>query len=93
MSDRPVLDEAVKDLLTAAAAALDLPLPALSRESEVAHYHLLELRAMGVRAALSALADFWHPGSVAETAADLRRQTDRQPVDYAPFVFRGKGAE
>ncbi|MFE1402729.1 hypothetical protein ACFW5D_03445 [Streptomyces sp. NPDC058770] len=93
MSDT-VLDEAVRDLLTATVAALDLPLPGLDEAAERAYYRLLELRATDVRASLGALADFWHAGSVAMSAADIRRRTAAEPIDYAPFVFREEeGAE
>ncbi|MFE7427823.1 hypothetical protein [Streptomyces sp. NPDC057545] len=93
MSDRPVLDEAVRDLLAAVVAALDLPLPTIDEADERAHHRLLELRAGDVRVVLEVLARSpYYPGAVTESAAEIRRRTDREPVDYAPFVFREEGA-
>ncbi|WP_326742244.1 hypothetical protein [Streptomyces sp. NBC_01768] len=92
MSERPGLDEAVTDLLVAVVAALDLPLPAVDAAAERAHSRLLDLRAMDVRIVLDVLSRSRHPGAVAESAAEIRRRTTREPVDYAPFVFREEGA-
>ncbi|MFE3903222.1 hypothetical protein ACFXPY_23640 [Streptomyces sp. NPDC059153] len=88
MSDHPVLDEAVRDLLAAVVAALDLPLPAVDEAAERAHHRLLELRALDVRVVLDVLTRSRHPQAVAESAADIRYRTAGWPVDYAPFVLR-----
>ncbi|MEV8565659.1 hypothetical protein AB0436_08785 [Streptomyces sp. NPDC051322] len=92
MSDRPVLDEAVTELLAAVVAALDLPLPALDADDERAHHRLLELRALDVRVVLDVLTRSQYPGAVAESAAEIRRRTTTEPVNYAPFVFREEGS-
>ncbi|MFB7554055.1 hypothetical protein [Streptomyces sp. NPDC056154] len=91
MSDRPALDEAVRDLLAAVVAALDLPLPALDAADEHAHSLLLEIRASDVRIVLDVLTRSRHRGAVAESAAEIRRRTAREPLDYAPYVFREEG--
>ncbi|WP_405681227.1 hypothetical protein [Streptomyces sp. NBC_01238] len=88
MSDRPALDEAVRDLLAAVVTALTLPLPALDEADERAHSRLLEIRASDVRIVLDVLTRSRHRGAVTASAAEIRRRTDREPVDYAPFVFR-----
>ncbi|WP_424861669.1 hypothetical protein [Streptomyces sp. MMS24-I29] len=87
------LDEAVRDLLAAVVAALDLPLPSLDPADERARRRLLELRALDVRVVLDVLARSPHyPGAVAESAAEVRRRTEREPIDYAPFVLREEEA-
>ncbi|MGC5344551.1 hypothetical protein [Streptomyces sp. DT171] len=89
MSRTPQLTKEMAELLAAVVAALDLPIPSVDVADERAHDRLLELRATDVRIVLDTLIRFSSsPGSVARNAAEIRRRTDREPVDYAPFVSR-----
>lgn len=79
------LPASVLDLFTAAAEALDLPLPSLDDSDTRAHHALLTRRASYVSIQLGILAEHPHV-DMSRDAAQLRQRIASMPVNYNVYV-------
>lgn len=84
------LPEPVRDLLTAVAEALTVPLPSIDTADERAYHRLLERRTTDVRIYLTTMLDFADV-DITRDAAGIRARTAATPVQYA--LYQPEGAE